>query len=192
MFIIIVFFVEVNGIFKYGVLEEGNWIIGGLLLIFRRWIVRLMVDLRDGILWLKVVRCIWYLLIFFLFNFLEVKIDLFFRNMKGRELYLLFDEVEIENLLFRFVLVFKMFNEVIIVLIEMFFGIKYLKVLDWKIGLLLLILVILILNIVFFVNNGELLLMVLIWSLIFGEVFLFNEWFRNIVLFLLLILNYWE
>lgn len=121
MFIIIVFFVEVNGIFKYGVLEEGNWIIGGLLLIFRRWIVRLMVDLRDGILWLKVVRCIWYLLIFFLFNFLEVKIDLFFRNMKGRELYLLFDEVEIENLLFRFVLVFKMFNEVIIVLIEMFF-----------------------------------------------------------------------
>lgn len=123
MFIIIVFFVEVNGIFKYGVLEEGNWIIGGLLLIFRRWIVRLMVDLRDGILWLKVVRCIWYLLIFFLFNFLEVKIDLFFRNMKGRELYLLFDEVEIENLLFRFVLVFKMFNEVIIVLIEMFFGI---------------------------------------------------------------------
>lgn len=151
-----------------------------------------MVDLRDGILWLKVVRCIWYLLIFFLFNFLEVKIDLFFRNMKGRELYLLFDEVEIENLLFRFVLVFKMFNEVIIVLIEMFFGIKYLKVLDWKIGLLLLILVILILNIVFFVNNGELLLMVLIWSLIFGEVFLFNEWFRNIVLFLLLILNYWE
>lgn len=151
-----------------------------------------MVDLRDGILWLKVVRCIWYLFIFFLFNFLEVKIDLFFRNMKGRELYLLFDEVEIENLLFRFVLVFKMFNEVIIVLIEMFFGIKYLKVLDWKIGLLLLILVILILNIVFFVNNGELLLMVLIWSLIFGEVFLFNEWFRNIVLFLLLILNYWE
>lgn len=123
MFIIIVFFVEVNGIFKYGVLEEGNWIIGGLLLIFRRWIVRFMVDLRDGILWLKVVRCIWYLLIFFLFNFLEVKIDLFFRNMKGRELYLLFDEVEIENLLFRFVLVFKMFNEVIIVLIEMFFGI---------------------------------------------------------------------
>lgn len=123
MFIIIVFFVEVNGIFKYGVLEEGNWIIGGLLLIFRRWIVRLMVDLRDGILWLKVVRCIWYLLIFFLFNFLEVKIDLFFRNMKGRELCLLFDEVEIENLLFRFVLVFKMFNEVIIVLIEMFFGI---------------------------------------------------------------------
>lgn len=123
MFIIIVFFVEVNGIFKYGVLEEGNWIIGGLLLIFRRWIVRLMVDLRDGILWLKVVRCIWYLLIFFLFNFLEVEIDLFFRNMKGRELYLLFDEVEIENLLFRFVLVFKMFNEVIIVLIEMFFGI---------------------------------------------------------------------
>lgn len=123
MFIIIVFFVEVNGIFKYGVLEEGNWIIGGLLLIFRRWIVRLMVDLRDGILWLKVVRCIWYLLIFFLFNFLEVKIDLFFWNMKGRELYLLFDEVEIENLLFRFVLVFKMFNEVIIVLIEMFFGI---------------------------------------------------------------------
>lgn len=123
MFIIIVFFVEVNGIFKYGVLEEGNWIIGGLLLIFRRWIVRLMVDLRDGILWLKVVRCIWYLVIFFLFNFLEVEIDLFFRNMKGRELYLLFDEVEIENLLFRFVLVFKMFNEVIIVLIEMFFGI---------------------------------------------------------------------
>lgn len=123
MFIIIVFFVEVYGIFKYGVLEEGNWIVGGLLLIFRRWIVRLMVDLRDGILWLKVVRCIWYLLIFFLFNFLEVKIDLFFRNMKGRELYLLFDEVEIENLLFRFVLVFKMFNEVIIVLIEMFFGI---------------------------------------------------------------------
>lgn len=123
MFIIIVFFVEVNGIFKYGVLEEGNWIIGGLLLIFRRWIVKLMVDLRDGILWLKVVRCIWYLLIFFLFNFLEVKIDLFFRNMKGRELCLLFDEVEIENLLFRFMLVFKMFNEVIIVLIEMFFGI---------------------------------------------------------------------
>lgn len=82
-----------------------------------------MVDLRDGILWLKVVRCIWYLLIFFLFNFLEVKIDLFFRNMKGRKLYLLFDEVEIENLLFRFVLVFKMFNEVIIVLNEMFFGI---------------------------------------------------------------------